>query len=384
MQKHRSFYLLLDGKKVNLINMEKNNKNKRVVVAMSGGIDSSVAAALLKEGLACPELGRREVIGVFMKFWGGSTESEKRARLVAKKLGISFYVFNFENDFKKKVVDYFLKDSKLGLTPNPCVVCNKEIKFGLLFKKLKSLKADYITTGHYARLKREIPNPKSQIPNYKYRLLKAKDKNKDQSYFLWKLDQKILKKTLFPIGDYTKPEIRNLAKKFKLSFEDVAESQEICFVQTNIIDFLKKHLKTKPGLIITRPGLVLGQHQGLWFYTIGQRKGIGLAGGKPYYVLDKDIKNNILIVTNNEKDLYKKELVVKNLNWISGKAPKFPLKAMVGIRYNHKPASAILKNNKIVFLKSQKAVTPGQSAVFYLPNGKAGKKGELLGGGIIV
>lgn len=362
--------------------MKKNNKNKRVIVAMSGGIDSSVAAALLKNGLACPELGRRDVVGVFMKFWGPknksgcvknrccSTESETRARLVAKKLGIPFYVFNFEKEFKKKVVDYFLKDSKLGLTPNPCVVCNKEIKFGLLFKKLNALKADYIATGHYARLRRG-------------KLLKAKDENKDQSYFLWKLDQKILKKTLFPIGDYTKPEIKELAKKFKLSFEGVAESQEICFVQTNIIDFLKKHLKTKLGLIITRPGLVLGRHQGLWFYTIGQRKGIGLAGG-PFYVLDKDIKKNILIVTNNEKDLLKKELVVKNLNWVSGKAPKFPLKAMVGIRYKHKPAPALLIRDKIRFSKPQKAVTPGQSAVFYLPNGKADKKDELLGGGIIV
>jgi len=368
----------------------KGIKKERVIIAMSGGIDSSVAAALLKrQGY--------NVVGVFMKFWPQyhseagcgaksnrccSSESETRARLVAKKLGISFYVFNFEKEFKKKVVDYFLKDSKLGLTPNPCVVCNKEIKFGLLFKKLNALKADYIATGHYARLRREIPNSKHQITNYK--LLKARDKNKDQSYFLWKLDQKILKKTLFPIGDYTKPEIRNLAKKFKLSFEDVPESQEICFVQNSINDFLKKYLKTKPGLIIDKSGLVLGQHQGLWFYTIGQRRGLGLGGGKPYYVLDKDIKKNILIITNNEKDLYKKELVVKNLNWISGKAPKFPLKAMVGIRYKHKPASAVLKNNKIVFLKSQKSVTPGQSAVFYLPIGRAGKKDELLAGGVII
>jgi tRNA-specific 2-thiouridylase len=355
--------------------MDKNNKNKRVIVAMSGGIDSSVAAALLKQQ-------GYNIIGVFMKFWpqGGrccSTESEKRARFVAKKLGIPFYVFNFEKEFKKKVVDYFLKNSKLGLTPNPCVVCNKEIKFKLLFKKLKSLEADYIATGHYARL-------------WQGKLLKAKDKNKDQSYFLWKLDQKILRKTLFPIGDYTKPEIRSLAKKFKLSFEDVPESQEICFVQNSINDFLKKYLKTKPGLIINKSSLVLGQHQGLWFYTIGQRKGIGLAGG-PYYVLDKDLKKNVLIITNIEKDLLKKELIVKNLNWISGKAPKFPFKAMVGIRYGHKPASAFMSRAymsrahlKIRFFKLQKAVTPGQSAVFFLPAGKAGEKNELLGGGIII
>ena len=192
-----------------------NKKNKKVVVAMSGGVDSAVAAALLRrEGLERYGVNF-DVVGVFMKFWAEkdksgcvknkccTPESERRARLIASKLKIPFYVFNFEKEFKKKVVDYFLKNSKIGLTPNPCVVCNKEIKFGLLFKKAMSCQADYIATGHYARLKDG-------------KLLKAKDKNKDQSYFLWKLDQKVLKKTLFPIGDYLKPEIRSLAKKFKL------------------------------------------------------------------------------------------------------------------------------------------------------------------------
>ena len=365
----------------------KNKNKKKVIIAMSGGIDSSVAAALLKKQ-------GYNVIGVFMRFWSQEgrdcfLESEKRARSAAGKIGIPFYVFNLEKKFKKKVVDCFLKSSKSGLTPNPCVVCNKEIKFGLLFKKLKSLNADYIATGHYARIKTQNSKLKTQNHNLKlktFKLLKGRDKNKDQSYFLWKLDQKILRKTLFPVGDYAKPEIRRLAKKFKLFPGHVPESQEICFVKNNINDFLKKYLKTKPGLIINRKEKVLGRHQGLWFYTIGQRKGIGLAGG-PYYVLDKDIKRNLLIATNNKKDLDKKELFVKNLNWISGKAPKFPLKVRVKIRSQHKPASALLVNNicvkpgltqsKVRFNKPQRAVTSGQSAVFY-------EKNELLGGGVII
>ena len=181
--------------------------NKKVIVALSGGVDSAVAAALLKKQ-------GYQVAGAFLKLW--PSFDEKQAQRVAKKLGIKFRVLNLQKEFKKKVVDYFLRANKLGLTPNPCVVCNKEIKFGLLFKKMLSLDADYIATGHYSRLK-------------KGKLLMAKDKNKDQSYFLWKLNQNILRRTLFPIGDYTKSEVRKLASKFKLPVLDVPESQEICF-----------------------------------------------------------------------------------------------------------------------------------------------------------
>ena len=245
------------------------------------------------------------------------------------------------------------------------MVCNKEIKFKLLSKELSTLRADYIATGHYTRIKEG-------------RLLKGRDKDKDQSYFLWQLDQKILKKILFPVGGYTKAKVRELARRFKLPVLDIPESQEICFVQTTINDFLKEYIKAKPGGIIDNKGKIIGRHQGLHFYTIGQRKGIKLSGG-PFYVLDKDIKRNLLIVTQNEKDLYKKELFVKNTNWISD--IKFPLKVMAKIRYRHKPASATIskqKNNriKVVFSKPQRAITPGQSIVFY--NGQ-----ELLGGGII-
>jgi tRNA-specific 2-thiouridylase len=237
-----------------------------------------------------------------------------------------------------------------------------------------------VATGHYARLRREIQNPKSKILNYKYKLFRAKDKNKDQSYFLWRLNQKQLSHILFPIGDLKKKEVRELAKKFKLPVLK-EESQEICFVSKTVNDFLNRYFKKKPGKIINTRGEIIGCHQGLWFYTIGQRKGIGLAGG-PYYVLDKDLKNNFLIVTKREKDLYKKELICRNVNWISPKLPKFPLKVKAKIRSRSPLASAVLKpaaRNKIrvIFQKKQKAITPGQSAVFYQAE-------ELLGGGIIV
>ena len=348
---------------------------KKVVLAMSGGIDSSVSAVLLKEqGF--------EVIGVFMKFLPQhqskarcgvksrsccSTEAEVRARLVAEKLDIPFYVFNFEKEFKKEVVDYTVKKEKSGLTPNPCVVCNKEIKFGLLLKKALELGADYIATGHYARLRREITNPKSQIPNYKYKLYKGEDDLKDQSYFLWKLDKKILKHIIFPVGGYNKKKIIKLAEKHKLPFKEVSESQDVCF------DI--KRCKN-PGEIIDTNKKVVGEHNGLWFYTIGQRKGIKLAGG-PYYVLDKNIKKNQLIVTKNEKDLYAKELKVKEVNWLSEK--ELPIKVKVKVRYRSEAVSATFDGKKVVFIKPQRAITSGQSAVFY--GGKGNN--QLIAGGTI-
>ncbi len=359
----------------------------KVVCAMSGGLDSSVAAALLKRA-------GFDIVGVFMKFWkapddngliGGwnrccSLEAETRARKVAKILKIPFYVFNFEKKFKKRIVDYFLAEYKKGTTPNPCVVCNKEIKFGLLLEKVLKLDADFIATGHYARIGRG----KDGI-----HLLRAEDKNKDQSYFLWKLNQKQLRHTLFPVGDYTRKEVEKLAKKFKLPVLKAKKSVEICFIKTTINDFLSKYLKSKPGQIVDVRGKVLGKHRGLHFYTIGQRKGIGLPGG-PYYVLDKDLKKNLLIITKNEKDLYKKELICKNVNWIhpvkcrevaiSSKTKLFN-RVKAKIRYRHELARAAIykipnTKYKILFSSPQRAITPGQSAVFY-------RGEELLGGGII-
>ena len=360
----------------------KSQKSK-VIVAMSGGVDSSVAAALLKRA-------GFNVIGVFMKFWTEdikgainrccSPEAEKRARKVAQILKIPFYVFNFEKEFKKRIVDYFLKEYKKSLTPNPCVVCNKEIKLGLLLEKAQALGVDFVATGHYARINR-LTNSTIVENVDQIRLLPAKDKEKDQSYFLWMLNQKQLKRILFPIGDYTKNEVRKLAKKFKLPVTKTPESQEICFIRTTINDFLTRHIKQKPGKIVDTQRKILGQHQGLAFYTIGQRKGIGLAGG-PYYVSDKDLKKNLLIVTKNEKDLLKKELIAKNVNWTSNQIPKLSIKIKAKIRYCHNPAPATLTKNlelrsyKLIFEKSQQAITPGQSVVFYKGN-------ELLGGGII-
>jgi tRNA-specific 2-thiouridylase len=343
------------------------NKKLKVVVAMSGGVDSSVAAALLKKA-------GFDVVGIFMKFWKDgksgdnrccSIESEKLARAVAKKIGIPFYVINAEKEFKAKIVEYFLKEYKKGNTPNPCVVCNKEIKFGFLINKALSLGADFIATGHYARIKNG-------------KLLKGVDVEKDQSYFLWQLNQKQLSRVLFPVGGYTKPEVRKLAKKFKLPTAETPESQEVCFVQDSTNNFLSKYLKTKPGKIINTEGKVLGKHNGLWFYTIGQRRGLEISQG-PYYVAAKDFKKNILIVSKNKKDLLQKEFTVKNVSWILPQ--KMPLNTEVKIRYKSNLAKSKIfelvgKKARVIFQNKQAAVTPGQSAVFY-------KGEELLGGGVI-
>ncbi|MBI2626010.1 MAG: tRNA 2-thiouridine(34) synthase MnmA [Candidatus Nealsonbacteria bacterium] len=361
----------------------------KIIIAMSGGVDSSVAAALLKRA-------GFNVAGVFMRFWHESgkaenrccsSDSEKRARAVASKLGIPFYAFNFEKEFKKRIVDCFLRDYKAGLTPNPCVVCNKEIKFGLLLEKALALGADFIATGHYVKIHKFVNS--KQI---RYSLMTAQDKAKDQSYFLWQLNQKQLSRVLFPVGDYTKPEVRKLAKRFGLPTAATPDSQEVCFVPDTINNFLAKYIKPKPGHICAsseEAQIVLPprkhkpkpKHQGLAFYTIGQRKGIGLSGG-PYWVLGKNFKKNRLIVTKNQKDLLKKELIFKNANWLSVE-PKLPLRVMAKIRYRSKISAAMLYKNKLIFNRPQRAITPGQSVVFYLPRRQAGKGQELIGGGII-
>ena len=344
---------------------------------MSGGVDSSVAAALLKKA-------GFEISGIFLKLADlpKFRESEKRAKKIAKILGIKFSVLDLRREFKKRIIDYFLEECRRGVTPNPCVVCNKEIKFGLLLEKALAMDADFVAAGHYARIGRG----KDGI-----HLLRAEDKNKDQSYFLWMLNQKQLRRILFPVGNYTRKEVERLAKKLKLPVLGAKKSVEICFIKTTIDDFLRKYLKEKPGQIVDVWGKVSGKHRGLHFYTIGQRKGIGLPGG-PYYVLDKDLKRNILTVTKNEKDLLKKELICEKVNWISGEIPKLPLKIKAKIRYRQQSASAIItrtlnpKTYTLKFEKSQRAITPGQSVVFYSPaiaSAKAGKGEELLGGGII-
>ena len=362
---------------------------------MSGGVDSAVSAALLvKSGF--------EVIGVFMKFWvdeqgGGerksqtlprseesdssaemclpqnrccSLESEQRARQTALQLGIQFYVLDVRDEFKKLIVDKFIAANKKGLTPNPCVICNKEIKFGLLVKKALAMGADYVATGHYAKIKKT----KDGI----YHLLKGKDKAKDQSYFLWRLDQKQLKKIIFPVGSFEKSEVRNLAKKLKLPSANTPESQEVCFVNGDIDKFLEKHCGTKPGNIVDMAGKIIGRHNGLWFYTIGQRKGIRLSGG-PYFVARKNRAKNELVVTDNPKDLLSKNILLGNSNWVVN-VPQLPFAAKTKIRYRGKEIRSVIKKSgkaiEIDFLRPQNALALGQSAVFY-------KGLELVGGGII-
>ena len=339
----------------------------KIGVAMSGGVDSSVAAALLKKS-------GFDIFGIFMKLWTDdaekenrccSLESEKKARQVAKSLGIPFYIINAEREFKKAVVDEFLKDSRIGLTPNPCVVCNRDIKFGLLMEKAEKMGADFLATGHYARIKNG-------------NLHKGNDPEKDQSYFLWMLEKNQLDKIMFPVGGYNKTEVRKLAKKFKLATAESPESQEACFVSGKMADFLKKHIKNQPGEIVDDRGRVLGNHRGLWFYTIGQRRGIELANG-PYFVIGKDKKKNRLIVSKDQRNLIKKEIAVFQVNW-AGEKPKLPCEAMVKIRYRSSPAKAIISKGKsgliLKFKTGQRAATCGQSAVFY-------KGTRLMGGGII-
>jgi len=384
-----------------------NNQKTRVLVAMSGGVDSSAAAMLLKKkGF--------DVIGIFMIFQNNRkvvNDAQKSARIVAHKLKIPFYTVNFAKEFKRKVIDYFINEYKKGETPNPCVVCNKYIKSHLLLKKAKALGANYLATGHYVR-KSKVPEGqapkdkprrtnlrgkptgqaygagKSQKSKFIYKLFKAKDKTKDQSYFLYRLKQNQLAHLLFPLGDYTKIQVRNLARKFHLPVVDREESQGICFIkEKKHNEFLKQHIKIKdlkPGPIVDTKGNKLGKHKGLIFYTIGQREDIGLTYQKALYVVKKKSRTNTLVVTENPKDprLYSKELKASNVNWISGRIPNLPLKIKAKIRYMHPAVPAVIrktKNNwiyRVVFSKPQRAVTPGQSAVFYF-------RDEVLGGGII-
>lgn len=358
--------------------MKTGKKKSKILVAMSGGVDSSVAAAILKDQ-------GYEVAGVFMHFWKEqdsrfenkccSIEDQEKARKVANQLGIPFYVKDLENEFKKDVVDYFLKELKAGNTPNPCIMCNKCIKFKKLFEIMLAMKFDYVATGHYALITEDKKG---------FHLTEAGDKKKDQSYFLYNLTQKQLSKIILPLGNFTKPQVRAMAKKFKLAVAEKPESQDICFIpEKDPNEFIKRHLETKAGDIIDMEGKVIGQHKGLPLYTIGQRKGLNIGGKGPYFVIEKDVKNNKLIVTNNiqELSLFKKELEIKEINWTK-EAPENEFEAQVKIRYRHPKVDAIIKPKGdkciIKFKEPQKAVTPGQSAVIY------SEKGEVLGGGVII
>ena len=374
----------------------------KVYVAMSGGVDSSVAAALLKkEGY--------EVTGIFFKPWQPDKglafcnwqKDRQDAMAVAEVLDIPFKTWDFSKEYKNKVGDYMIEAYRQGITPNPDVMCNKEIKFGLFLKKALKEGADFIATGHYVRLKatsykRQAISKKKISKTYSlkpkaYSLLQALDHNKDQSYFLWTLTQEQLQHCLFPIGDYTKPEVRKLAKKFGLPTFDKKDSQGVCFIgQLDMKEFLKKYIRPKKGKIVFGDEVV-GQHEGAAYYTIGQRHGLNISnGGGPYYVSSKDSKKNLIFVIKDEKRLNQKEMLIANLNWISPQSKIIHMQGLalqsgktikIRARYRAEAVSARVIHMQGLALhvgvnKPIRAVTPGQSVVFYYGE-------EMLGGGII-
>lgn len=357
--------------------MKKQVKKNRVFVGLSGGVDSSVAAYLLKKQ-------GYEVVGVHLRCWnrGGCDVPEAEyARRVAGHLSIPFYIFDMEDEYRKAVVEYMIDGYKKGITPNPDVMCNKEIKFGLFLRKTLEMGADYIATGHYVRLEQESG----------YSLYSARDTSKDQSYFLWTLAQNQLKYSLFPIGAYTKREIRSIAKKAGLPTADKKDSQGICFIgDVDVKEFLAEYLPKKKGKILDTNGKTLGFHDGIQFYTIGQRHGLGIGGGTPYYVSSKDKKTNTLVVAkgDDDKGLYQEEVNLTNVNLINKvNIPKEGLEVLCRVRYRQplfKARVFKIQNSKfkIQFDSPQKFIAPGQSAVFY-SLGKTKEK-EMLGGGVIL
>lgn len=380
--------------------MNSEAKGKKVFVGLSGGVDSAVSAALLKEQ-------GYEVVGVFMKNWSGDDfgiqsdcpweVDQKDAMAVAARLGIEFRSLNFEKEYRDKVVEYFFAEYKKGRTPNPDVMCNKEIKFKLFLEKALEQDADFIATGHYARHSIENTN--------QHKLLKGIDSNKDQTYFLYNLTQSQLSRTLFPIGDLHKPQVRELARKFGLPNAEKPDSQGICFIgEIDVLKFLMSRLLENPGEIRDiDTNRVVGEHKGIYFYTVGQREGLGIGGLKvPHFVTGKDKEKNILYVAAgpDHPSLYKKEVQLENLHLIGYET----IESIVGInleasvRYRHKPKVGKLIINKrelgdeindesgniashlsrftFLFDEPQRAITSGQSLVIY--NGD-----ECIGGGVI-
>ena len=354
---------------------------KKVLLGMSGGVDSSVAAILLKQQ-------GYEVIGCTMRLWEPRDNQEESsccgndaiydAKRVCDKLEIPHYTINCKQEFKEKVVDYFVTEYHKARTPNPCVECNRYLKFGAFYKKAKELQCDYIATGHYAAI--EFSKQYGQ-----YVLKKSKEEKKDQTYFLYTISQDMLEHIIFPLQTCSqKEEIRKIAKENNLEVANKKDSQEICFIPNdNYQEFLKQYggNQDKIGNIILKNGEILGQHQGLTKYTIGQRKGLGISYKKPLYVLALKQETNEVIV-GEEKELYHKQLYVEDVNWMVPSNQKEPIKAKAKIRYRAKEADCTVSfekdKTKVVFEEEQRAITPGQSIVFY------DKDGLVLGGGKIL
>ncbi len=347
----------------------KMDKNSKILVALSGGVDSSVAAALLKN------IGY-EIEGAYMRCWSegpycSADIDQSDAAKVASKLEIPFHVFDFEEDYRKNVIDSFYAQYQAGKTPNPDVVCNQKIKFGLLLNTARRMGFDFIATGHYARVTNGVG----------YDLLAGVDSDKDQSYFLYLLGQKQLSQAIFPLGELTKKEVRKLAQKYNLPTATKPDSTGICFIgPTNIRSFLLHEIKPQHGDIVSIDGKALGRHIGLPFYTIGQREGVGISAQVPYYVASKNVANNTLIVAPfGHSALFKRKFTTNTPHWVN-EEPTFPLYAQVRLRHRAPLVDAEIVNNKnsLVFNLSNeaRAITPGQSAVIY-----SGEK--VLGGAIV-
>lgn len=335
---------------------------------MSGGVDSSLAASLLKER-GYEVIGATMCIGMLDRQTGlarccGLSDIED-ARRVALQLGIPFHVFHLREEFEKEIIQYFCDEYVKGRTPNPCILCNERVKFGFFLKRALGMGVDYVATGHYARLAFDERDER-------YLLKKGLDQKKDQSYVLFSLCQDQLRYLLFPLGEYKKEKVRQEAFERGLQVHDKPESQEVCFIhEDSYRPFLQERLGSmiEPGPIMDREGDVLGRHRGIPFYTIGQRKGLGLTKGKPLYVVGIDLERNAIIV-GEEKEVYGDTFLVDAVNWIVPKGFDFPVTAQVKIRYNHLGAEALLfqkeKNEiEVRFKTPQKAITPGQGAVFY-------------------
>ena len=347
-------------------------EQKRVVVAMSGGVDSSVAAALLKEE-------GYEVIGVTMNLYDLPQEicgsenlrsccgwkAVEDAHKVSHLLGISHYVVDLKTNFEEKVIGDFCDQYAQGKTPNPCIRCNEFIKFETLMERARKLKADHLATGHHARIEQDSRSGR-------YLLKKGKDKQKDQSYFLYPISQEQMSRTLMPIGFFAKDEVRKIAEGWKLPVAQRTESQEICFVPENdYARFLRERIPEafRPGPITDSTDKVLGQHKGIAHYTIGQRRGMGIAAPHPLYVLEILPKKNTIIV-GTEDELYRKRLVASHVHMNSGESLKEPISVKARIRYKHRESEAMLSALNsgevlVEFTKAQRAITPGQSVVFY-------------------